>query len=652
MCLENEKFLIGAGIHDVTGPAAEVGMMGYSMPHQKTAGIHIRLRSRAFVISSLNQEKMIVLVSADLGMVFQAVKQAVLRKLEENVSTKGKFKDENVMLSANHTHSGPGGYSHYSLYNLSIMSFDEVNFDCIVYGIYMSILKALGNLEVGYIYINRGELENAGKNRSPEAYKLNFQPENPNFPEIIFKDKDTNKEMTLLKFVTTEGKEIGLLNWFAVHSTSIGNTNRLISGDNKGYASYLFEKTKGAEYSAEASFVAAFAQAEAGDVTPNIWGYPDGIHDFEHMQKIGERQFEKAKTLYDDAETKLACSINYSHLYVDFSDVQIEPEWQNREGNEHTCRPALGFSKLAGSTEDGVGVKFIPEGMTFDKINLPTITLLPELQKCHGKKRILIPLGEKPPFHFTQQKLPLQIVTIGQLALLAVPFECTTMAGRYLKKSVEEPLALIGIDQFQIAGYANAYAGYVTTPNEYNAQHYEGASTHFGPNTLNACQQKFNKLARGLATGEPVDTGPIPPDLSDKQIINPIGVLFDFTPPGIIFGDIHTDVHHAYSIGQTVKAVFWGGHPRNDPMIQNSYLTVEHKSGNDWNPVAYDWDPETIYRWKREETAFSLITVEWAIPSNTVLGEYRISHFGHYKEFWTGEIKLYWGVSSSFIVSD
>lgn len=33
-----------------------------------------------------------------------------------------------------------------------------------------------------------------------------------------------------------------VVSWFAVHCTSMNNTNVLISGDNKGYASYLFEK--------------------------------------------------------------------------------------------------------------------------------------------------------------------------------------------------------------------------------------------------------------------------------------------------------------------------------------------------------------------------------------------------------------------------
>jgi neutral ceramidase len=155
-----------------------------------------------------------------------------------------------------------------------------------------------------------------------------------------------------------------------------------------------------------------------------------------------------------------------------------------------------------------------------------------------------------------------------------------------------------------------------------------------------------------METGDPVDAGPVAPDLSDKQLIKPIGVLFDLEPPGKDFGDIHTDVQPVYRTGQTVKAVFWGGHPRNDLMTQKSYLTVEQRSGDNWIPVAYDWDPETIYRWKRVDPAFSQITVEWTIPIGTESGEYRISHTGHYKDIWTLKIKPYSGTSSIFRVSE
>lgn len=54
----------------------------------------------------------------------------------------------------------------------------------------------------------------------------------------------------------------------------MNNTNRLVSGDNKGYASYLFEKYKNgnATLPARGKFVAAFAQTNSGDVSPNTLG--------------------------------------------------------------------------------------------------------------------------------------------------------------------------------------------------------------------------------------------------------------------------------------------------------------------------------------------------------------------------------------------
>jgi len=49
-----------------------------------------------------------------------------------------------------------------------------------------------------------------------------------------------------------------------------------------------------------------------------------------------------------------------------------------------------------------------------------------------------------------------------------------------------------------ISALANTYINYVTTPEEYNVQRYEGASTIYGPHTLSAFIQEFNKLAVAL----------------------------------------------------------------------------------------------------------------------------------------------------------
>lgn len=160
----NSLYNIGCGIYDITGPVAEVVTMGYGDLGLQTQGLHTRLRSRAFIFENPNSSKRIVFVSADLGQLFQSIKQGVIKKLKAKYGS--LYDDSNVMLSATHTHSGPGGYSHYALYNLSCKGFIEQNYNCIVEGIYQSIVNAHDNMEPGYIYMKTGLVEGISVNRS------------------------------------------------------------------------------------------------------------------------------------------------------------------------------------------------------------------------------------------------------------------------------------------------------------------------------------------------------------------------------------------------------------------------------------------------------------------------------------------------------
>jgi neutral ceramidase len=72
---DEQLYLIGVGLYDITGPAAEVGMMGFAESEQKTEGIYMRLWSRAFIVGDM--DKCIVFFSADFSMIFQFVKQWV-----------------------------------------------------------------------------------------------------------------------------------------------------------------------------------------------------------------------------------------------------------------------------------------------------------------------------------------------------------------------------------------------------------------------------------------------------------------------------------------------------------------------------------------------------------------------------------------------
>jgi len=257
LCATVQSYNVGRGIYDMTGPAVEINFMGYAVPSQRGTGIHTRLRARAFVFVDENDSsKRIVYVSCDGGMASDMVKMRVIDYLATSVG-KGVYTQENVAISGTHTHSGPGGFLQYVLYQSTSWGFVKETFDAWVEGISQAIMMAHLNTEPANILINQGTLTGANINRSPTSYLLN-----PKEEQDLYPDGDTDKNMMLLKFVSkASGKNMGVLNWFAVHATSMNNTNTLISGDNKGFASYTLEKAANGASSKPGMgpFVAAFA---------------------------------------------------------------------------------------------------------------------------------------------------------------------------------------------------------------------------------------------------------------------------------------------------------------------------------------------------------------------------------------------------------
>jgi neutral ceramidase len=92
--------------------------------------------------------------------------------------------------------------------------------------------------------------------------------------------------------------------------------------------------------------------------------------------------------------------------------------------------------------------------------------------------------------------LPLQIIALGEVAIVGIPAETTTIAGKRLREVVEAELRHEGIRQVILAPYANSYCGYITTWEEYQVQAYEGGHTVYGHWTLAAFQTKLAELAR------------------------------------------------------------------------------------------------------------------------------------------------------------
>ena len=140
---------------------------------------------------------------------------------------------------------------------------------------------------------------------------------------------------------------------------------------------------------------------------------------------------------------------------------------------------------------------------------------------CQFPKPILLNTGGvKLPYAWDPESIPISVFRIGQVFVLNVPGELTTMAGRRLRKAVGLVLEKYGIQDviITIAGLANSYTHYVSTFEEYGGQRYEAASTLYGPHTLSAYIREFERIVADLCEGKKSKSDNMPQDLSSKQL--------------------------------------------------------------------------------------------------------------------------------------
>jgi neutral ceramidase len=618
--IAEEPFLLGRGMADVTGPARGIQMWGFVREGQVTEGIHTRQYSRAFVIAEgKTQEDRIAFVSVDIGSITHEMQLEIVDRLQKLYGD--TYSAHNVIISATHTHAGSGGFWHWGAGSPLGTLFMQDHFDAIIDGIMDSIKLAHDDLEPGSIFVDRGTVEGAGANRSLVAYEANPSDERARY------DAPTDKGMTLLKLVDASGP-IGMINWFASHPTAMTFNNKLISSDHKGYASIQFE------HDFDKGFVAAFAQSNCGDVSPNLNlnNTGPGENEFETTRIIAERQLDVARKLFTSASTPLSGQIESHQLSVNFKYRDVDAAYTGGAGKQRTCPSALGYSMAAGSTEDGGGHPMFKEGMTkripmIDgtiKTTYKMIEPSDECRECHGNKPILFPTGETVPVSQTQV-LPITLTRIGSLAFASVAAEVTTMAGRRLRDTISAALDIPANDVILI-GYANDYGGYLTTKEEYDTQQYEGGHTLFGPWSLAAYQQEFDHLAKAMVSGEKLGSPAQAIDQRGTITSSPLIAPSEMTKSSTEAGTVSEQPKRKVTIGDTVEAIFHAIDPRENYPNHNSYVTVEMSKAERWTPIATDRDWAMKIRWLPAEKNPEelLLHVTWDIPEGTPAGEYRI----------------------------
>lgn len=240
----------------------------------------------------------------------------------------------------------------------------------------------------------------------------------------------------------------------------MNNENQLISSDNKGFASYMWETEE--SLLGNPNFTAAFLQSNSGDISPNTSparctdtgklcdgsfgscagdvtkcvargpGYEDG-GDFQATKIAGNKQFLKAKQMANEVTDALVTGgLDYRHRLVNMSDICVEDK---KGQSKRTCKPAVGMSAVAGTT-DGPGSGLAFQGANSTSGISSILKFAGQLFKkpsqaqidCHSPKQIFISTGEiSIPYMWQPQVAPLQIFIISrEFAIIGFPAELTT----------------------------------------------------------------------------------------------------------------------------------------------------------------------------------------------------------------------------------
>lgn len=211
----------------------------YAFWFKPGAGTHDPVMARALVLQS--GERRVLWLTADLV----AVEPDLVSELSERLRARGRRYDV-VILSASHTHSGPGAFSRSRLFGF-------VALDRLVPEIRELILEALTRAAVhadtarapARVGTGRGEV--TGVTRSRVGLPL-------------------DPEVGVLKVVRADGRPIALVWNFAIHGTALGPSNLLLSADVMGAASGVVEAALGVP--------ALYTNGAGGDVSPALHGWP------------------------------------------------------------------------------------------------------------------------------------------------------------------------------------------------------------------------------------------------------------------------------------------------------------------------------------------------------------------------------------------
>lgn len=490
-------------------------LAGFSLSGSRGRPGRDRLWARALYVEDIDTGQRLVVCVVDLLSGTNALLEAVERALEA-----GGHDDlvGRVIVSGTHTHTAPGRFFGNRFYDrlaapVTLRRHDAGLTRELGEKVARACMGAARRRARGDLCVLRAPVWRAGRNRSIEAHRANAgDPERPAIPWRTPAEGLSEEEAAIDPRVTLwcarSGEHwVGAFGWFGCHGTALGRKYPFYHRDWLGVAVDAVE-------AAFEGLVGAVGSGASGDVTPLPSLPPkragakapeqkagaaaplSGIELAQHVgQRVGATISEMLRAAPQPSDEHLSVTLDSGifEVAVDGST----PRWQ------------VGVPVLGGSEDGGPAyrkLQFVAEGFRGDAgVQRPKAPALGFLQA--------LTLG---PLDIAQHH-PWYRVRLGDHVHCTVPGEPTVMAALTLE---QRACTQLGAASACVVGYSGDYCGYFTTQAEYDQQHYEGASTLYGPRSLEWYRDQMlgpsrprpraSGAERAAANGAPGPSGAIP----------------------------------------------------------------------------------------------------------------------------------------------
>ncbi|MEA2458122.1 MAG: neutral ceramidase, partial [Thermoleophilaceae bacterium] len=382
---------------------------------------------------------------------------------------------------------------------------------------------------------------------------------------------------------------------FADHGTVNPYTLGVYNADHHGPASRIFEQAvrKLGHVPAKREVVGAYGNADAGDMTAALRGRGPAF-----AQHVGSTEARAMLEAWRSAGTRLSRSLPFDERWTRscFCGRKVD-------GGQVADQPAMGAPFFTGS-EENRGPLYDQTHVNHEGDRLP-LDVGPQ-----GRK--IVTVG--PPAADFPSAVPLMVVRLGDHAIATIPGEMTVEMGRRTRAAVLAAIAPAGVKTVALAGYANEFTHYFTTPEEYEMQHYEGGSTLFGKYSSNLIKDDLATLAGDIAGG---GSAPAPASFDPRN-----GLAPDFTPYGS-GADSGTVTAQPVGVERLKRASFaWQGGQRGfDRPLDRPFVVIQKRRtrGRGWRPVTDDLGLQIL--WRVDDSGG--YTAEWQVPLGAAAGRYR-----------------------------